>query len=218
MEVQEVKIGEKQLSGRLMIPENAEWLYVLAHGAGAGMLHPGMESIAESFARQGIATLRFNFPYMDQGRKSPGSPKQAMEAIIDAVSFCCENYPDLRLVAGGKSYGGRMTSTAASEGSLPGVEAIIFYGFPLHAPGKPSNHRAEHLYQVTQPMLFLQGTRDKLADLDLLTPVVDQIPNAELFTAEGGDHSFNVLKSSGISKEEMIEGLAVKVREWLGRV
>ncbi len=211
----EYKFGEKPLSAIADIPGKSKWMYIMAHGAGAGMMHRGMEAISQSLNEMGIATFRYNFPYMEEGRRSPGSPKQAINAVVEAVSFCKSTFPDHQLAAGGKSYGGRMTSTAASTGLIPDVKSIVFYGFPLHAPGRPGNQRAEHLYEVKQPMLFLQGTRDKLAELDLLQPVIDEI-SAQIYILDGADHSFNVLKSNPKTKEEVLAEMAGKVREFLG--
>ena len=199
------------------IPQNAKFLYLFAHGAGAGMEHPGMNIIANELVNQGIGVFRFNFPYMEQGRRSPGAPKKNINTIVEAVDYCAQNFSGLRLLAGGKSYGGRMTSTGASEDLIPAVEGIVFFGFPLHAPGKPSNDRAEHLYSVPQPMLFLQGSKDKLADLELLNPVIDKI-KADIFVSEGADHSFNVPKSHPKSKSEVVAELVGEMVKWVSRL
>jgi len=204
-----------KVSGILLHPDNASLFYVLAHGAGAGMTHPFMESIAERLAGKGIATLRYQFPYMEKGRKSPDAPKVATATVRAAVLKAAELAPDLPLVAGGTSFGGRMTSTAAAQEGLPGVEGLVFLGFPLHRPGVPGVERADHLQSVGVPMLFLQGTRDSLADLDALTPVCERLgTRATLHVVESGDHSFKVLKRSGRTEDEVMDELAEAIDEW----
>ncbi len=202
------------VSARLVRPENARWMLAFAHGAGAGIEHPFMAEMADGLAVHGIASLRYNFPYMERGRRSPDPPAILLETVRAAVAHAAEVGDGLPLLAGGKSMGGRMTSTAASQEPLPGVRGLVFFGFPLHAPGRPSSDRAAHLYQVSVPMLFLQGTRDRFAELDLLEPVCRELPAAMLKLVEGGDHSFNVPKKSGRSPDEVREELAATVREW----
>ena len=193
------------VSARLVAPPNAAALYVLAHGAGAGMDHPFMEAVATKLAERGVATLRYQFPYMEAGKKRVDRPLVARATVRAAVDAARRELPDLRLFAGGKSFGGRMTSQAAAESPLPGVDGLVFLGFPLHPAGKPGTDRAAHLGEVTVPMLFVQGTRDALADLDLLRPVLDDLGNrATLHVVEGGDHSFHVLKRSGRTDEEAL--------------
>lgn len=179
-------------------PDDPRALYVLAHGAGAGMRHPFMKAIAEGLAARGIAVLRYEFEYMEKGQKRPDPPKVAQARVREAVEEAARRYPSLPLFAGGKSFGGRMTSQAQAAAPLPGVRGLAFLGFPLHAAGKPSDERAAHLAQVKVPMLFLQGTRDTLADLSLLRPVVAKLgKRATLQTFEEADHSFHVPARSG---------------------
>src|SRR6266480_2294526 len=209
----ELRVGE--VSGLLLRPKDARLLYVLAHGAGAGMRHPFLESISQRLAEQGIATLRYQFPYMERRSRRPDPPAVAAATVRAAVAEAARIAPDLPLVAGGKSFGGRMTSTAQAEEPLPGVRGLVFLGFPLHPPGRPGDGRAGHLAQVQIPMLFLQGTRDEFADLELLRPVVKRLGDrATLHSVDGGDHSFHVLKRSGRTDAEVLEELAAAVEEW----
>ncbi len=202
------------VSARLVRPEDARWILAFAHGAGAGIDHPFMSQVADELAAHGIASLRYNFPYMERGRRSPDPPAILLETVRAAVAHTAEVGGGLPLLAGGKSMGGRMTSTAASQEPLAGVRGLVFFGFPLHAPGRPSTDRGAHLQEVSIPMLFLQGTRDRFAELELLEPVCRELPGATLKVVEGGDHSFNVPKKSGRSPDEVREALAATVREW----
>ncbi len=203
------------VSGLWLRPEAARATLVLAHGAGAGMRHAFMQAIADALGARGIATLRFQFPYMESGSRRPDRPALAMAAVRAAVQSAAGLAPDLALFAGGRSFGGRMTSTAEAEAPL-GVRGIAFLGFPLHPAKKPGTGRAAHLEGVGVPMLFLQGTRDGLADLELLRPVCEKLaPRALLHVVEGGDHSFHVLKRSGRSDEEVLEELADAVSSWI---
>ena len=202
------------VSGLLLAPDNPAALYVLAHGAGAGMRHRFMEGIAGELAGRGVATLRYQFPYMEAGRKRPDRPAVAQATVRAAVAAALSGMPGVPLLAGGKSFGGRMTSQAAAESRLEGVKGLVFLGFPLHAAGKPGTDRAAHLRNVSVPMLFLQGTRDALADLDLLRPVLEGLDTARLHVVEGGDHSFAVLKRSGRTEEEVMEELGRVVRDF----
>jgi predicted alpha/beta-hydrolase family hydrolase len=187
-----------QVSALLMRPEDARACYVFAHGAGAGMRHASMEAIAADLAERGIATLRYQFPYMEKGSKRPDPPALAQATVRAAVAEAAKACAGLPLIAGGKSFGGRMTSQAQAKAPLDGVKGLAFFGFPLHPAGKPSTERATHLAEVKIPMLFLQGTRDALAELGLLQPMVEGLgQKATLHLAEGADHSFHVLKSSG---------------------
>ena len=193
-------------------PDDPRALYVLAHGAGAGMRHPFMKAIAEGLAARGIAVLRYEFEYMEEGRKRPDPPKVAQARVREAVEEAARRYAGLPLFAGGKSFGGRMTSQAQAAAPLPGIRGLAFLGFPLHAAGKPSDERAAHLAQVKVPMLFLQGTRDALADLSLLRPVVAKLgKRATLQAFEDADHSFHVPARSGRDdagvREELLENL-----------
>lgn len=191
-------------------------LLVLAHGAGAGMRHSFMDAIAKELAANGISTLRYEFEYMEQKRNRTDPPAVAQQRVRDAVAEAARLRPGLKLLAGGKSFGGRMTSgAAAAPPGLPNVAGIVFVGFPLHPPNKPSTSRADHLDQVTQPMLFLQGTRDDLADLALLRPVIDRVGRrATLHIVEGADHSFSVLKRTGRTNAEVLTELATTIAAW----
>lgn len=197
--------------------ENAKALLVLGHGAGAGMTHSFMEQLAADLAAQDIATLRYNFPYMERGSRRPDSPKIVYPTILAAIAKAQELAPDLPLYLGGKSFGGRMSSQLAAmeESELKGVKGLVFFGFPLHAIGKPGIKRAEHLKEVQQPMLFLQGTRDKLAEVELIEAVCKELDNATLQFFEGADHSFKMLKRSGKTQEEVIVALAERMKEWI---
>jgi uncharacterized protein len=206
------RIGK--ISAVLLRPADAWAGYVLAHGAGAGMRHPFLETIAERLAERGIATLRYQFPYMEAGGSRPDPPAVAEATVRAAVAKAREVAPELPLVAGGKSFGGRMTSSAAAHHGLPEILGLVFLGFPLHAPNRPGESRAEHLGAVNLPMLFLQGTRDALADLGLITSVSGRLANATLHVIEGADHSFAVLKRSGRNGVEVMDELATTVAEW----
>ena len=197
-------------------PPDARWLLVLGHGAGAGMRHPSMEVLAGRLAAAGVATLRYQFPYMEAGRRRPDPPGRLHAAVRRAAETARELAPDLRLLVGGRSMGGRMASQAAARGLLEGVEGLIFFGFPLHPAGKPGTERAEHLREVEIPMLFLQGTRDKLADLELLRPVCDELGRrATLHVVDGADHSFHVLKRSGRTDDEVLDELVERSVGWV---
>jgi predicted alpha/beta-hydrolase family hydrolase len=204
------------VSAIIQIPDNPRYLLLLAHGAGAGMEHSFMESLASALEIQKIGTLRFNFIYMEKGG-GPDRPPRAIAAILEAVRkgrmYAEKN--KIPLVAGGKSFGGRMFSHAAAQGLIPEVKGIIYFGFPLHAPGKPGTQRADHLAEVEQPMLFLQGTRDTLAQLDLITGVSKNLKKASIKILEGADHSFKTLKRSGISPEQMMDMIASETHKWL---
>jgi len=198
-------------------PAHPAFGYVLAHGAGAGMRHPFMEDIAQALFDRGAATLRYEFKYMEERRNRPDSPAVAAERVREAVARACAEWPGLPLIAGGKSFGGRMTSTAQAERPLDGVVGLAFLGFPLHPPGKPSVARAEHLFQVEVPMLFLQGTRDEFAELELLTGVCEKLgERATLHLIEDGDHSFKVPKRSGRTAEQVMGELAETLVAWAG--
>jgi uncharacterized protein len=207
--------GAGDVSAILMRPEDARWLLVLAHGAGAGMTHPFLEKLVRELAHVGVATFRYQFPYMEQRRRSPDSPAVAAATVAAAVRAAAKAAPGLSLLAGGKSFGGRMSSQAASQGLLEGVQGLVFFGFPLHPPNKPGTKRAEHLAKVPMPMLFLQGTRDTLADLKLLRPICEDLgPRATLHIIETADHSFHVLKSSGKGDPEVLRELARNTASW----
>lgn len=208
-------VGERE--GLLLLPSNAEQLFVLAPGAGAGMRHAFMEAMAEALAQVHVGTLRFEFPYQAAGKRRPDRPAVLIDAVCEAVEAATGVAGDLPLFAGGKSMGGRMSSQAAAADRLGAVHGLVFVGFPLHAAGKPGLARAEHLSEVTQPMLFLQGTRDALADLTLLTPVVEKLgPRARMHVVDGADHSFHVLKRSGRTDAEVILELASEIAGFQG--
>jgi predicted alpha/beta-hydrolase family hydrolase len=196
------------VSGLLLMPNTPIALMVLSHGAGAGMEHPFMQTLAEQLADQHIGTLRFNFAYMEKGKKAPDRPKKAHPVILAAVDKASSLAKGLPLLVGGKSFGGRMSSQLVSASRLPRVKGIVYYGFPLHAPGKPGTERAAHLADIKIPQLFLQGTRDNLAKLDLIREVCAGLDHAQLIIMEGGDHSFKTLKRSGVTHEQAIEQLA----------
>jgi hypothetical protein len=198
-----------------MRPAEARWLLLLAHGAGAGITHPFLEKLARELASVGVATFRYQFPYMEQRRRVPDSPTVATATVASAALAAAEVAAGLPLLAGGKSFGGRMTSTAAAQGALPDVRGLVFFGFPLHPPNRPGTKRAEHLAKVPMPMLFLQGTRDTLADLKLLRPICAGLgARATLHVIESGDHSFHVLKSSGKTDAEVLREIATTTATW----
>ncbi len=209
-----ISVGDaKRVSGLLLAPSRPRACYVLAHGAGAGMNHPFMAAVATELAERGIATLRYQFPYMEQGGKRPDPPKVAHAAVRAAVAEAARLLPKLPLFAGGKSFGGRMTSQAQALDPLPGVRGLIFLGFPLHPAGKPSRERGQHLFDVQIPMLFLQGTRDALAALDELEPLCAALgPRATLKLFADADHSFHVPARTGRKdaqvRAEMLDTLA----------
>jgi hypothetical protein len=205
-----------KVSGILLRPPDAWATYVLAHGAGAGMRHRFMENIAQALAERGIATLRYQFPYVEAGSRRPDPPGMLEATVRAAVAKAREIAPELPLFAGGKSLGGRMTSNAMARRPLEGVLGLVFLGFPLHPPKQLGVTRADHLDRVEAPMLFLQGTRDDLADLSLITSVCGRLGSkATLHVVEGADHSFAVLKRSGRTGDEVMGELAVTVSEWL---
>jgi predicted alpha/beta-hydrolase family hydrolase len=203
------------VSALLMRPAKARRLLVLAHGAGAGMSHPFMEMLAGELADVGLATLRYQFPYMEERRRVPDAPPLLTATVVAAVRAAAEAVPGLPLLAGGKSMGGRMTSQAAARRPLDEVRGLVFFGFPLHPPKQPGTKRADHLVKVAIPMLFLQGTRDTFADLKLLRPVCAKLGSrATLHVVETADHSFHVLKSSGRSDAEVLRELAETAAAW----
>jgi len=196
-------------------PQRSSCLYVLAHGAGAGMRHPFLEKLSDAFAAQGVATLRYEFPYMEQGKRRIDPSPLLHERVREAVAAAARE--GLPLFAGGKSMGGRMTSQAQSLAPLPQVLGLAFVGFPLHPAGRPGVERAEHLRAVRIPMLFLQGTRDELADLALLRPAIDRLPRATLHVVDDADHSFHVRKSSGRADQDVLAELASTFAQWAQR-
>lgn len=205
-----------QLPALWLRPADARAVLVLAHGAGAGMRHRGVEAPAHGLAERGIATLRYEFPYMAAGGRRPDPPKRLHAAVRAAVAEAARLAPDLPLFAGGRSLGGRMTSQAEAEELLPGVVGLVFLAFPLHPPKRPGTARAEHLERVSKPMLFLNGTRDSLSDLELLRGVCTGLgPRATLHVVEGGDHSFAVPKRGGRTPEQVVAELTRTIAEWI---
>jgi uncharacterized protein len=206
------------VSGLLMRPSDAQVCLVLAHGAGAGMRHRFMDVASKKLAELGVATLRYQFPYMEKRVKRPDSESVLTDTVRAAIAAAKKHTGDLRLFAGGKSMGGRMTSLATAKEPLDGVRGLVFFGFPLHAAGRPGVERGHHLAEISNPMLFFQGSRDSLADLKLLKPLCKRLgAKAELFVIEGGDHSFHVSKSSGRSDEEVLDAVVKKAADWMGK-
>ena len=197
------------VSSECIMPENSNCIMTLAHGAGAGMNHSFMVLLANALAETGIATLRFNFPFMEKKKPTADTPAVAHQAIAAAVSKAQQLFPSLPLIVAGKSFGGRMSSQYLAEHSNTAVKGIIFYGFPLHPAGKPSTDRAEHLKHVKQPMLFLQGTKDELATWNLIEPVCDSLKRATLVKIEGADHSFKA------GKKDVMSILVKETDEWI---
>jgi uncharacterized protein len=200
-----IEHGGVDVAAELLAPDGADWLLLLAHGAGAGMRHRFMVAVAEALAARNIASLRYEYPYMSAGRRRP-DPAPALEAVTRRVAeWAAGQYTGLRLAAGGKSMGGRMTSRAQAEAPLPRVEKLVFLGFPLHPAGKPGTSRADHLDAVRLPMLFLQGERDALAELPLIRDVCARLgPRATLHEVAAADHGFDVLKPSGRTADEVL--------------
>ena len=216
----EFAVGDDQrVSGLLQVPPDARACYVFAHGAGAGMTHVFMTGFANDLAERAIATLRYQFPFMERGSKRPDPPRVAHAAVCAAVAEAARLVPGLPLFAGGKSFGGRMTSQAQAAAPLPGVRGLVFVGFPLHPAGKPADERGAHLADVHVPMLFLQGTRDELADLELLAPLVDRLgPGAALHRVEEADHAFHVPARTGRKDAEIRAEMADTVAAWIARL
>ena len=211
-----ITIDGSKVSGLLQVPRKARFCYVLAHGAGAGVAHPFMAAIADGLGERGIATLRYQFPYMEQGRKRPDAPKLAQATVSAAVAEASLLLPDFALVAGGKSFGGRMTSQAQAISPLPGVRGLVFLGFPLHPAGHPSNERGDHLFEIKVPMLFLQGTRDALADTEFVKALVKRLGKpATLKLFQDADHSFHVSARSGRNDEEVRAKMLDELAAWL---
>ena len=207
---------KRRVSGLLQVPARAHACYVLAHGAGAGMTHPFLAAVASELAERGLATLRYQFPYMEQRAKRPDPPALAQATVRAAVAEAAQRLAGLPLIAGGKSFGGRMTSQAQSIEPLPGVSGLVFFGFPLHPAGKPGIERAAHLTRVMIPMLFLQGTKDTLAELDLLRGVVSGLgERAGLELAEDADHSFHAPARTGRKDAEVLAALLDVAATWM---
>jgi predicted alpha/beta-hydrolase family hydrolase len=209
----------RTVSGLLLVPPRPRACYVLAHGAGAGMFHPFMEAVATELGQRDIATLRYQFPFIEQGAKRPDAPKLAHATVRAAVAEARRVLPALPLVAGGKSFGGRMTSQAQAASALPGVRGLAFLGFPLHPAGRPSDERAEHLFDIEVPMLFLQGTRDQLADLSLLERLTRRLgARSSLQLFADADHSFRLRARSGAKDAEIRREMMDALANWTFRV
>ena len=209
----------RAVSGLLRMPATARACYVLAHGAGAGMTHPFLTAVASDLASRGIATLRYQFPYMERRSRRPDPPDLCHATVRAAVAQAATMAPGLPLFAGGKSFGGRMTSQAQAAGPLAGVRGLAFLGFPLHPPGQPSDARAQHLYDVRIPLMFLQGTRDEFARLDLIEPLIARIgDHAELKLFADADHSFHVPARSGRTDADLRTELTATLADWINSV
>jgi predicted alpha/beta-hydrolase family hydrolase len=207
------------VSGLLLRPPQATVCYVFAHGAGAGMTHAFMESVAGGLCDRGVATLRYQFPYMEKGSRRPDAPAVAHATVRAATAEAGKLFPDMALLAGGKSFGGRMTSQAQASQPLPGVRGLVFFGFPLHPAGKPLVERADHLADVHVPMLFIQGTRDKLAELTLIQRVVKKLgPDASLREIDGADHSLHVPVKSGRRDADVLNEALDAFVLWSGSI
>jgi hypothetical protein len=211
--------GVGSVSALLVTPESAHAAFVFAHGAGAGMRHTFMAAVAARLAARGIATLRYQFPSMERGARRPDVPRVAHATVRAAVAEANTRWPTLPLFAGGKSFGGRMTSQAEAELPLPRVRGLAFLGFPLHPPGRPGSERGDHLDRVECPMLFLQGTRDELADATLVRALVERIgERAALVMIDDADHAFHVRRQSGSDDAQVLERIGDSVRDWTARI
>ena len=203
------------VSAVLARPSKPKAIYVFGHGAGAGMRHEFMEAASARLVERSFAVFRYNFPYMEVGRRAPNPQPILLETVRSAIAGATELEPKLPLLAGGKSMGGRMTSIAASKEPLEGVRGLAFFGFPLHAPGRDSDERGAHLADVGLPMIFLQGTRDELANLDLLAPLLKRVkPRPKLHASEFADHGFHVPKRSGRTDDEVLDEICDAFAEW----
>lgn len=216
----EIEVGNAgSVSALLIRPAKARACFVFAHGAGAGMTHSFMEAAAQGLAERGVASLRYQFPYMEKGSKRPDPPDIAHAAVRAAVAEAARCCPGLSLIAGGKSFGGRMTSQAQAIAPLDGVDGLAFFGFPLHPAGKPSDDRAKYLADIEIPMLFLQGTSDKLAETKLIEPVVRKLGRrAMLHLVEAADHSFHVPVRSGRNDREVLNEILDAFAGWIGAI
>jgi predicted alpha/beta-hydrolase family hydrolase len=220
METHRIRVDSTQsVSALALSPRQAEACFVFAHGAGAGMAHPFMAAVADGLATRRIATLRYQFPYMEKGTKRPDRPPVAHAAVRAAVAQARTRFAGLPLIAGGKSFGGRMTSQAEAASPMDGVRGLAFFGFPLHAAGKPSDERAAHLFDVAVPMLFLQGSNDKLAELRLLEPLIGKLGSgASLHVVKDADHSFHVPARSGRRDNDVMVELLDVFAAWASRL
>jgi len=210
--------GSGSVSALLRVPPRPSAAYVFAHGAGAGMHHAFMSAVADRLATRGIATLRYQFPSMERGGRRPDVPRVAHATVRAATAEAAARLPTVPLFAGGKSFGGRMTSQAQAEAPLPGVRALVFLGFPLHPAGRPGSERGDHLERVACPMLFVQGTRDDLAELALVRALVDRLAaRATLVEIDDADHAFHVRRQSGSDDAAVIERIAHVMHDWMAR-
>ena len=214
-----VRLSETEtVSAQLCRPDDARGCYVFAHGAGAGMNHPFMVSVSAGLSERGVATLRYQFPFIERGSRRPDVPRVAHATVRAAVATATGLMPDIPLFAGGKSFGGRMTSQAQADSALSEVRGLVFLGFPLHPAGKPSQQRADHLAQVHCPMLFLQGTRDELAETALISNVAAQLGDrATLQLFEDVDHSFHVRARSGRTDQQVLDSVLDAMVAWMTR-
>ena len=211
------KLGD--ISYEINATNEPKAILIIAHGAGAGMHHTFMETLASKFALNSITAVRFNFPYMEQGKKSPRSPKEAIKAWLGITQHIESQFPDKPVFISGKSYGGRMGSHLLVEETVNQLmKGIIYFGFPLHAPGRDSKDRADHLAGIFQPQLFIQGSKDKLANTQLIQEVANELPKATLQVIEQADHSFTVPKSLGISKEQVMDQIVNISLQWIKSV
>lgn len=216
MDTIEIAVGSGVVSGLLNNPPAARACYVFAHGAGAGMTHPFMSAVSAGLSERGVSTLRYQFPYMEKGSKRPDVPSTAHATVRAAVAEASRRCPDLPLFAGGKSFGGRMTSQAQAQCALPKVRGLAFVGFPLHPAGKPSDDRAKHLFDIKIPMLFVQGDNDKLAELSLLDHLTRALGSqASLRIFEHADHSFHVPVRSGRNDREVMREMLDALVAWI---
>jgi uncharacterized protein len=207
------------VSALLRLPPRARAVYALAHGAGAGMDHPFLNAVSDGLAARDVATLRYQFPFMERGSKRPDPPRLAQATVRAAVAAVAQVAPDLALFAGGKSFGGRMSSQAQAAAAMPSVLGLAFLGFPLHPAKQPASERAEHLAAVTCPMLFLQGTRDELADLALMTALCERLgPRATLALVDDADHSFHVRARSGRNDAQALAAMLDTMAAWMTRI
>ena len=211
----DIAVGEHRVSGLWLVPEQPRAVYVFAHGAGAGMRHAFMEAVSQGLAERGIASLRYQFPYMERGSRRPDAPPLAQATVRAAVAVAVRSQPALPLFAGGKSFGGRMTSQAQAAAPMPGVRGLVFLGFPLHPAGEPSLDRAAHLSGVQVPMLFLQGTRDELAEHSLLPPLMARLGDARLHQVAEADHSFHVPARSGRNDPQVLAEVLDAFAAWV---
>jgi predicted alpha/beta-hydrolase family hydrolase len=215
-----IELGDgSTVSALLRLPPRARAVYALAHGAGAGMDHPFLAAVADGLAARDVASLRYQFPFMERGSRRPDPPRLAHATVRAAVAAAAQAVPDVALFAGGKSFGARMSSQAQAAAPLPGVAGLAFLGFPLHPAKQPASERGAHLAAVACPMLFLQGTRDELADLALMTALCERLgPRATLALVDDADHAFHVRVRSGRNDAQALAAMLDAMAEWMARV